>query len=136
MSYKSTNKNQQAPKIWYCLLLLFSVSQSFASETNCKMQMTDHELQSTQLNDSIDPHAGHDMQSMGHSTTVDTKSKMSDCCDQDCQCVQNTCSSSNSMITHLIHSEFDGNKHTSFFDENKLIQSLASSALYRPPIIC
>ncbi len=135
---KSVRKNKRIQSISYAVILLFIVSQSLATNFECKMDMADHDMPTTQSIDSNDPHAGHNMQSMGYSmemgSTLD--SEMIDCCDLNCQCAQNTCSSSNSMITHVIDAEFDGNQHASFFDESKHIHSLASSALYRPPIIC
>jgi len=135
---KFSHKNEYICRIAKVLILLLIAGQSLAVSAQCKIKTTDHDMSSSQTLDSNDPHAGHDMNSMTQSMNMGSTphSEMSGCCDLDCQCTQNTCSSSNSMITNAVQSEFDHNNHSSFFDENKLIYFLASSALYRPPITC
>jgi hypothetical protein len=137
--FKSVRKNKQVQKISYVLILLFIVSQSLATDTGCKMEMTGHAMSSAHSIsssggiDSTDPHAGHSMEmDMG----ANTHAVMSDCCDHDCQCAQHACSSSISIITHTTLSVFMSAKDTLLFSEDNPLQSLAFSALYRPPIFC
>ncbi len=135
---KFSHKNKCIYRIANILILLLIVGQSLAVSAQCKMAMTDHDMSSSQALDLNNPHAGHDMNSITQSMATGSTphSAMSDCCDLDCQCAQNTCSNSNSMITNAVQSEFNHNNHCSFFNENKLIHFLVSSTLYRPPIIC
>ncbi|WP_133566538.1 hypothetical protein [Marinicella litoralis] len=93
--------------------------------------MADHDMPSSQSLIANDLHAGHDM------STMDMKPDMqNDCCDTDCQCAQNTCSGSSPMINNSMNSVFNLNHHASFSNEHKIIYYQATSALFRPPIIC
>lgn len=136
--FKLIKNNKQIQKTSYVLILLFIVSQSLAYDFGCNMELSVHDMSSTSVIDSNDPHAGHNMQSMESTMEMGltSHSDMSDCCDSDCQCAQNTCSSSPSITVNRVQTEFDKNSHSLFFNEVKSIHFQASSALYRPPIIC
>jgi|GEM_PF-1854384 len=136
--FKVIKNNQQIPKFSYILLLLFIVSQSLAYDLGCNMETSGHDMSTSKLMDSNDAHAGHNMPTMQSSMVMDVSSHtdMSGCCDSDCQCAQNTCASSYSITAYKQQTEFDPVNHTLFFYESEAIQFQASSALYRPPIIC
>ena len=142
--FKPIRNNKRPTKFSYILILLFIVSQSLATDSGCNMEMVGHAMPSTHANSSyeeissIGPHAGHDMKTMGHSMEMDanTPTVMSDCCDHDCQCAQHACSSSISIISSVVYSDYGRNNHSLFLFEDKLINSQVSTALFRPPIIC
>ena len=139
---KSVRKCKQSQRISYALMLFFMLSQTVAADSACKMDMSDHDMTSSQAVDANNSHAGHDMQNMDHtmqsSMAVDSNShaEMSDCCDQDCQCTQKSCNSSNAMITYVTYPDFNSTQHATFLNQNQAINTQASSALYRPPIFC
>jgi len=127
-------KFQQTNQCIYAFILLFIISQSLASTAACKMTVNDHDMPTTQKVDSNNPHAGHIMQSMNMEAY--SQDSMSDCCDMDCQCAQNTCASANPMLNNSMNSMFNTNQYSLFGDDSKLILPQTFSALFRPPIIC
>jgi len=117
--------------------MLFITSQALAFSAGCKMTMKDHGMMSSMHTKSIDvnnPHAGHHMQSMEQKTEI--QNGMDNCCDQDCQCTQNICSASNSILNCVNQTGFNDHKPLLLVKQEHLIKSLIFSALFRPPIIC
>ena len=136
--FNAIYQKEPTNKVMVVFMLLFIASQSMALSRTCTMVTTGHDMAVSQSMTTKDPHAGHNMSSKGESKTTGstTHVEMSDCCTFDCQCAQNTCSSSNLMFSNVIHASFVNNLNTSFFDDSDFIYSLTSSALFRPPIIC
>ncbi len=142
--FKSAKSHTQTQRMSYALCLLFIFSQVLATEFQCTMDMTDHDMSDTQTIDSNDPHAGHHMMNSGTlmqhdmsmAADISADTEMNDCCDHDCQCAQKACSSANALIVYENHSELSVEHKSSFFNEENFIPFKAFSALYRPPIFC
>ena len=142
--YKSAKSHTQIQRISYALCLLLIMSQSLATEYQCTMEMSDHDMSVTQTIDSSDPHAGHHMMNpeepmqhdMPMAADLGADTEMDDCCDYDCQCAQKACSSTNALLANVGHTEFDIEHKILFINQEKFTPFKASSALYRPPIFC
>ena len=116
--------------IWVFVL---TAGQSLASVSACNMESMPTEGHAAHMLDANDPHAGHDMSQMDTSTD---HSAMSDCCMDDCQCAQNTCNTSLTMVTNPTGMKFFNAASSWFQQQIAFHHPQASSALFRPPIIC
>ncbi len=130
---KTIRKIKYVQYIFTVFALVLIVDQSLAGFTGCNKNVSNpngHTVQSMDLND---PHANHHMDPTinmaGHLS-------MTDCCLNDCQCTQNTCSSSLSMIATSTGLEFFQGTYSSVYNSSAAYISQVPSALFRPPIIC
>ena len=120
---------------YYISIIVFALiaGQSLAGISECDMQMNPTNDHSAHIMDSNNPHAGHDM---GQMDDMSDHSQMSDCCMADCQCAQNTCSTSLTMISNKTGFKLFNGAKSLAQKPNYFYNSQASSALFRPPIIC
>ena len=116
--------------IWVFVL---TAGQSLASVSACNMESMPTEGHAAHMLDANNTHAGHDMSQMDTSTD---HSAMSDCCMDDCQCAQNTCNTSLTMVTNPTGMKFFNAASSWFQQQIAFHHPQASSALFRPPIIC
>ncbi len=114
------------------LVLLLIAGQSFATPTGCDSEHFKSDIHSSDGMDHDNTHAGHDMTQMNMSTGL---TEMSDCCVDDCQCAQ-ACSTTLTMISNKTGFKLFNDASSLVQEPNSFYNSQASSALFRPPIIC
>ncbi len=120
------------------MVCLFLVSQLLTDVNACEMTSNSHDMAAdVVITADTNPHANHDMSNMQVTDQhISTHTEQSSCCDFECQCVQNSCNTSLTMI-HLQPDSFLLKNASSMAQElNSYHTSQVASALFRPPIIC
>ena len=134
MLKKIRDKKHLIALLWVFVLI---AGQSLASVSSCNMDSIATEDHTGHMMDGDNPHAGHDMSQMAHTTDqASDHSAMSDCCKDVCQCAQNTCNTSLTLLTNPTGLKFFNADSSWFQPQLSFNHSQASSALFRPPIIC
>ncbi|MCX7553406.1 pentapeptide repeat-containing protein [Marinicella sp. S1101] len=110
-------------------------------ESNNKHEMTHTDMSHTDMSHTDMSHTDMSHTDMSHTDMSHTDlssvhAGSSSCCDGDCQCNQNTCTSSVTMLFSSNVFRIYHKAKAPRYEINLSISSQASSALFRPPIIC
>lgn len=126
--------NELTQSLVLAFVLLFSVGQSLAFYKSCEMNSSDHSVHQNQQAD----HMSMNVHSTSHPSMADSESSIpsmeDDCCQNNCICPQNACSSI-SLISIASNKLFlDSNSQSELLAQNNISLDNFSSSLYRPPI--